>query len=570
MGVSRSAPRSPQTQSTKVLANGSRHQSQLTRVIRTPSHHVPSMPMSVGTQAADSRRERSLPLMLLGGYAAVAETAWMGVAQASDVLEPLRSALSRWLSPAIRRPSAALLTRQFTIAQATVLLMASFFLSALLGAVRQVLFNAEFGAGSEANAYYAAFRLPDLLYSLVAGGALSSAMIPVLASVAAEEDDRAVRRLTALVLTSLLALFTLLTLVGELFAPAFVTGVLAPGFDAQTSELTVAITRIMLLQPLVLAIGSVATAVLNARSQFLLTALSVASHNICLIAGILATRANPALGIYGPTIGVVLGAALQVVILLPGFLSGGFRFQLAWKLDDPRLREVIRLLIPNGLAVGVVYAGGIADTAFASTAPQTAGLPALHNAFLLVGLPIALLGQAIGQSAFPRLAAHAAALEWSALRRTVLRSLVAAIGLSVPVLLALVVLGRLVVRVIFEHGRYDADAGALTYAVMVVYVLGLPAYVGTEILGRGLIALRDTRTPLFTNTAQVGGRIAIMAASVGALGVLAVPIAFAVMAFVESAILAAVLLAKIRRRLRATGTFSRDWVGARAGPAASA
>jgi putative peptidoglycan lipid II flippase len=525
--------------------------------------------MSVGSQAADSRRERSLPLMLLGGYAALAETAWMGVAQASDVLEPLRSVIGRWLSPAVRRPNSALLNRQFTIAQATVLLMASFFLSALLGAVRQVLFNAEFGAGSEANAYYAAFRLPDLLYSLVAGGALSSAMIPVLASVAAEEDDRAVQRLTALVLTSLLALFTLLTLVGELVVPVFVSSVLAPGFDAQTSELTVAITRVMLLQPLVLAVGSVATAVLNARSQFLLTALSVASHNLCLIGGILATRANPALGIYGPTVGVVLGAVLQVVILLPGFLSAGFRCQLAWKPDDPRLREVVRLLIPNGLAVGVVYAGGIADTAFASTAPQIAGLPALHNAFLLVGLPIALLGQAIGQSAFPRLAAHAASREWSALRKTVLHSLLAAIGLSVPVLLALVVLGRFLVHAIFEHGRYDADAGALTYAVMVVYVLGLPAYVGTEILGRGLIALRDTRTPLLTNTAQVGGRIAIMAAIIGVLGVLAVPTAFATMAFVECGILAVVLLIKIRRRLRATGTFNRDWVGARAGPAAS-
>jgi putative peptidoglycan lipid II flippase len=496
--------------------------------------------------------------MLLGGYAALAETAWMGFAQASDVLEPLRGAIGRWLPAGLRPRGAGLLNRQFTIAQATVLLMASFFFSALLGAVRQVLFNAEFGAGSEANAYYAAFRLPDLLYSLVAGGALSSAMIPVLASVAAEENDAAVQRLTGLVLTSLVALFTVLVLVGELFAPVFVTGVLAPGFDAPTSELTVTLTRVMLIQPVVLAVGSVATAVLNSRNQFLLTGLSVASHNICLIAGILATRANPALGIYGPTLGVVLGAVLQVLILLPGVISGGIRFQLAWNLDDRRLREVIRLLIPNGLAVGVVYVGGIADTAFASTAPEAAGLPALHNAFLLVGLPIALLGQAIGQSAFPRLAAHAAALEWSAVRRTVLRSLAAAVALSVPILLALVVLGRLAIRVIFEHGRYDADAGGLTYVVMVVYVLALPAYVGSEILSRGLIALRDTRTPLLTNTAQVVGRVGIMAALIGHLGVLAVPAAFAAMAFIESAILAVALLTKIARRLRPTPGFELE------------
>ena len=98
--------------------------------------------------------------------------------------------------------------------------MASFFVSALLGAVRQVLFNAAFGAGAEASAYYAAFRLPDTLFSLIAGGALSSAMIPVLLRTIQEDGADAGRRLTNLVLTALLAVFALVVLVGELFTPA--------------------------------------------------------------------------------------------------------------------------------------------------------------------------------------------------------------------------------------------------------------------------------------------------------------------------------------------------------------
>jgi putative peptidoglycan lipid II flippase len=501
----------------------------------------------VRSSEASRGLQKPLPL-LLGGYAALAETAWMGVAQATDVLEPLRLAVGRWLR--VARP-AGLLGRQLTIAQAAVLLMSSFFVSALLGAVRQVLFNAEFGAGPEASAYYAAFRLPDLLFSLVAGGALSSAMIPVLAGVAAEDDQAAEHRLVALVLSSLLAVFAGLVLIGELFTPAFVSGVLAPGFDEPTQRLTVELTRIMLIQPLILAVGSVATAVLNSRSQFLLTAVSVASHNLCLIAGILASRAVPGLGIHGPTLGVVAGAALQVLILLPG-LGAGRRGLLrpAWDPADARLREVIRLLVPNGLAVGVVYLGGIADTAFASTAPEAASLPALHNAWLLVGLPIALLGQAIGQSAFPRLAAHAATAQWQALRGTILRALGAALALSIPTLLGLLIVGRPAIRVLFEHGRYDAEAGALTYAVLAAYVIALPAYVGTEVVSRGLIALRDTRTPLLTNSGQVVGRVALMAALVGRLGIVAVPAAFALMAFVELGVLGAVLLVKLRRQLR--------------------
>jgi putative peptidoglycan lipid II flippase len=213
---------------------------------------------------------------------------------------------------------------------------------------------------------------------------------------------------------------------------------------------------------------------------------------------------------------------------------------------------VIGLLVPNGLAVGVGSAGFIIDTAFASRAPEAGALPALHNAFLLVGLPIALLGQAVGQSAFPRLAAYATSSEWARLRRTLLRSLVAAVALAVPMLLGLIFFGRPVIRVLFEHGKFDAGAGLLTYQVLGAYALALPAYVGTEVLVRGLIALRDTRTPLISNSVQLAGRIVIMALLVGRIGVFAIPVAFAVMAGTEALALGVILLAKIQRRTNMT------------------
>ena len=489
---------------------------------------------------------------MLGGPAALAESEWMGVAQASEVLEPLGVAAPRRRTIVPRLPRlrlAGLLTREFTIAEASFVLMASFFTSALLGAVRQVLFNAQFGAGAEASAYYAAFRLPDTLFSLIAGGAFSSAMIPVLLGTTREEGENAGWRLINLVLTTLLVAFAVIVLVSEIFAPVLVTSVLAPGFDAQTSELTVALTRIMLMQPLILAVGSVAIAVLNSRNQFLLTALSLVSHNVALIAGIVAARAFD-LGIYGPTLGVVAGAVLQVMILLPGLLGRGFSYGPAWDPKDRRLGEVIRLLIPNGLAVGVGYAGFILDTAFASQAPEKAALPAIYNAWMLVGLPIALLGQAVGQSAFPRLAAHADALEWSRMRRTLLWTLIAAVALAVPALLGLILLGRPTISILFEHGKFDAAAGSLTYAVLIPYALPLPAYVGTEVITRGLIALRDTRTPLLTNSVQLAGRAAIITFLLGSVGVLAIPIAFAVTATVETLALGTVLLFKMQRRVR--------------------
>jgi len=128
--------------------------------------------------------------MLLSGFAALAEGVWMGAPQASDVLEILNLARPRSRPSLPRLPRLrlrGLLTRELYIAEASFVLMASFFFSALLGAVRQVLFNGQFGAGGEASAYYAAARLPDALFSLIAGGALSSAMIPVLLSTRRED-----------------------------------------------------------------------------------------------------------------------------------------------------------------------------------------------------------------------------------------------------------------------------------------------------------------------------------------------------------------------------------------------
>jgi putative peptidoglycan lipid II flippase len=336
----------------------------------------------------------------------------------------------------------------------------------------------------------------------------------------------------------------------EIFTPALVTRVLAPGFDAETSALTVALTRIMLIQPVILLLGSVATAVLNSRNQFLLTALSIVSHNVSLIASILLLKLFPDLGIFAPTMGVIGGAILQALILSPGLRGEGHRVRLVFGLTNQRLKEVVRLLIPNGLSVSVNYAGFIVDTAFATRAANPAGLAAIYNAFLLVGLPIALLGQAIGQATFPRLAAQAEAENWSEMRRILLRSLGAAVGLALPAVGALIWLGRPAIRILFERGEFTSAAGDLTFSVLVAYAVALPAYVATEVITRGLISLRDTRTPLLTNSGQLVARILLISILLPRMDVVAIPAAFAISATLETLALAAVLFVKLRIRSR--------------------
>lgn len=441
--------------------------------------------------------------------------------------------------------------REYSVTEATILLGAAFALSALLGAVRQILFNAEFGTGREASAFYAAARLPDTFYVLIAGGALSSAMIPVLIGVRGRKGEAAARELTNLVLTLIGSLFIVLVLIGIVFAPFFVRYILAPGFDEPTARLSTTLTRIMLLQPLFLAAGSVALAVLNSRNQFFLSALSIVSHNFTLIASILLVRQFPDLGIYAPTAGVVTGGLLQAAILIPGLRAGGARFRPAWNPRDRDLRAVIRLLIPNGLVVFSGYLGQIIDTAFASTAREPGALAAVQNAWMLSGLPIALVAGAVGQAVFPRLAGQAARMEWRRMRRTVALSVLAVVVLVLPSMGGIYVIGRDAIRILFERGEFTAADGDLTNRLLRVYAIALPAYVATEALSRGLIAMRDARTPLFTNIGQQICRAAIIAALLDSQGARAIPIAVVVTSAVETVVLASILGLRLTRRIAA-------------------
>lgn len=448
----------------------------------------------------------------------------------------------------MRSRISGLLMREFGVAEASVVLAVSFFLSALLGAARQILLNARFGASDDASAYYAAARLPETLFTLVAGGALWNALIPVLVRIRRDDGIVAERRLADIVLTACLAVSVLIVIVGEITAPAFVASILAPGFDEPTTELTARLTRILLLQPLLLTAGSVAVAVLNARNRFLLPAIALTVHNLAEIAGIGASWVVPSVGIYGPAIGTVVGSAVQALIPFVALWRREWRPRLTWAPRDTGLRAVIRLLVPNGLSLGVGYAGGVVDTSFASRASQSGSVPALANAWLLINLPVRLLGVATAQAAFPRLASAAASQTWGWFRRTTFRTTLVAIGLATPTAIGLVLLAHPVVRILFVHGEFDQTAGSLTARLVILYTLGLPFYAATEVLTRALIAVHDTRTPLATNTLQLVLRLVLATLLLDREGVLAIPIAFAFSSGIEAIVLAIVLWRRVRAR----------------------
>lgn len=443
--------------------------------------------------------------------------------------------------------------RRFSIVEGALLLTLAILTSRGLGVVRQIIFNYLFGTGAAASAYYAAANLPNTLFDLIAGGALTHAFIPVFFSYEKHRGEYEAWRLSSLVFNVLLVALTIMILLGEFIAPAFVNKILVPGYSPAEQALTTSLVRIMLFQPLILGAGTVVTAILNSRRQFLLPALALAIYNFGLIGGLLVALVFRTVGIYGPTYGILVAAALQFAVQVPGLIKQGMRYSFVWNLRDPGLHEILRLLIPNALAVGVASIGGLIDTSFASYLPDQASLSALTNAQMLYALPTALIGQAVGQALLPHLTLQAVGQRFVRMRQTAIQIMGAAIVLTIPAALLLTLFGRFIIRLIFQHGAFNAHSSALTYLALLGYAVGLPGIASGSLIANGFIAMKDTRTPLFMNTIALITRYSVLTLLFHTLSgewmILAIPLALAISATVEATLMLLLLLWHLSKKI---------------------
>ncbi len=452
------------------------------------------------------------------------------------------------------RPGNDVALRHFSIVEAMALLITAYLASRGLGLVRQTLFNALFGTGPEAAAYLAAARVPETLFDLVTSGALSNALIPIFVSHERNRGEREVWRLASLVLNLLLVILTIVVLIGEFIAPTFVSRLLVPGYSAAEQAKVIALTRIMLLQPLILGIGTVAGAVLSSKRQFLLPALAIAVYNLGIIGGLLVSLTVPGVGIYGPTFGVLAAAALQALVQGFGLFKEGFRYSFVWDVRAPGLWEALRMLGPNALSVTVASFAVVLDTAFISYYPDRNSLAAQHNAHLLFTLPVTLVGIVIAQAALPQMSLHAAKGRYLRLRQTILAVVGGSVLVSIPCALFLYLFGRPIIRILFQHGAFTHHATMLTSLALIGYAVGLPGQVAGQLLTRSLYSLKDTFTPLCTNilmlAARIGLTIVFIRILTGKYLILAIPLALSIAATAEALLLALLLFNRLRKKVR--------------------
>jgi putative peptidoglycan lipid II flippase len=379
------------------------------------------------------------------------------------------------------------------IARAAGLVMALFVLSRLLGLVREMVIGARFGTSADLDAYLAAFRLPDLLFQLVAGGALGSAFIPTFTSYLAREDRDGAWRLASGVANLVLAVMTAIAAMAATLAPWLVREIIAPGFDPTQQALTVRLMRTMLITPVIFGVSGLVMGALNAHQHFLLPAAAPIVYNLAIIGGALGLA--PRLGVTGLAVGVAVGSVLHLLVQVPGLLWFKARYWPVLTLRDPSIREVGRLMAPRVLGLAAVQINFLVNTVLASDLVE-GSLSALNFAWLMLLLPQGVFAQAVATAAFPTFSALAARGEIDEMRSTLSATLRALFSLSVPAAVGLLLLRMPLIQLLFQRGAFEASSTETVAWALQFYALGLPAHAGVEVVARAFYALHDTRTPV--------------------------------------------------------------------------
>jgi putative peptidoglycan lipid II flippase len=369
-------------------------------------------------------------------------------------------------------------------------------LSRVLGFVRDFVIARAFGAGFATDAFFVAFRLPNLLRRLFAEGAFSQAFVPLLAEYRNQRGEAETRLLVNRVATALFLAVTLVAALGMAGAPLLIY-VSAPGFaaDADKFALTVDLTRITFPYILFMALVAFAAGILNTWSRFALPAFTPVLLNLSFIG--MALLAAP---YFDPPVmvlawAVFIGGALQLAIQLPALRKIGMLPRFDWAPRDEGVRRVLKLMAPAVLGVSVAQISLLINTIFASFLPS-GSVSWLYYADRLMEFPAGLLGAALGTILLPSLSkAHAtnsreefsALLDWG-LRLTLL--------LTLPAALALALLAVPLLATLFQYGAFSAEDVMQTRSALVAYSVGLSGLILVKVLAPGFYARQDIRTPV--------------------------------------------------------------------------
>jgi putative peptidoglycan lipid II flippase len=389
-------------------------------------------------------------------------------------------------------------SRTRRLAYSTLIVMVAFGAAKAISLLQTFIIARTFGVGSEWDAFVTANRIPELLFTLIAGGALAHAFIPIFSGYLAQDDRQGAWRVASHVINTIFMTTLVASVIVFFLAPWLVANVVASGFDPAAQAQTVQLMRLLLVSTLIFSISGIVMGILQSFNHFLLPAIAPIMFDVGILIGVLFLLTP--FGVYGIAMGAVLGAVLHLLVQVPGLI----RFRARWSpelgLNDPVLWRVIRLMLPRVAGLGVFSLNFIVMNNIASRL-GTGSVSALDWGWRLMQIPQTLIGTAMGTVIFPTLAALSEVGDEDGKRGAMSGALRFILIATIPSSVALVLLGRPTISLL-EGGAFDANASVLVYSTLQAFALGLIVHSALEVVARSFYADKDTLTPLW---AALGG-----------------------------------------------------------------
>ena len=450
---------------------------------------------------------------------------------------------------AVSRPHAtsALITRARSLVrrylpEGATLLSLLIFGSYVMGLIRDRIFARTYGAGAELDAYNAAFVLPELLLDVLVEAGLAAPFIPIFLQLRAGADPRAGDRFARTILTGAVGVMGAAAVVMFVLAEQ-TTALIAPGFDAERRALYVGLFRVMLVTPILFAASLTLGQVLLAEQRFFWYGVAPLLYNGGIIAGTLLF--SGALGIFGPAVGAVIGAAVHLASRFVGLWRSPFRIGLGRSFRMPAVREFLRLMLPKMVSHPVEPMTFLFFTSIATTL-AAGSVSAISFARNFQSVPVSLIGVAFALAVFPALSTAHAEGDRLGFLRLVRINLLSIGALTVAAAIGLAVVGGLAIRILLGGGAFDEEDVTLTSAVLAAFAISVPFESVSHLLSRAIYATRHTLLQVLASLAGLAITILATQLLVGGLGIIAIPVGFAIGQAAKVGLLALALAVRLR------------------------
>jgi putative peptidoglycan lipid II flippase len=410
--------------------------------------------------------------------------------------------------------------------------------SRLLGFARDVVVALAFGAGPATDAFFVAFRIPNMLRRLLAEGALSTAVVPVFSDYLANRPRGEFLRMVRAVLTAALVGLVGTSLVGILLAP-WIVSVIAPGFGADPShhDLAVQLTRIMFPYLVLVGLAALAMGLLNTEGRFFAPALGPAVLNVGMILAVLGLGPRLDPPILALAVGVLAGGAGQLAVQLPSLGRLGVLVGPSAELSHPALARIARLLGPAVFGLAAVQITVFVNTLLASLLPS-GSISFLYYADRVMEFPLGVFGIALASASLPAMSRQAAAGDARGVADTLGFALRLSFWVALPATVGLVLLREPITRVLFERGRFSGGDTAATAVALAGYGVGLAGFSGSRIVAQAFYALGEPATAVRMGIVSVGANVVAAVALMGPLGHAGLALAASIAAYVNLVALA--------------------------------